>query len=157
MEFVLDSSAIFSRHIPDSGYITPEVEMEIKDSSSAMDIMSHINSGRVSVRCASSQNIDKVAKVAKGTGDALSRTDITVIALALDIGATIVTDDYGILNVAKRMGISCTPAKTVGINELLTWGKKCTGCGRKYSSDHDGECEVCGSPLKRYARKRTKL
>ena len=157
MQFVLDSSAIFSGHIPDPGYITPEVEMEIKDSSSAMDIRSHINSGKVTIRAATSQSIAQVTKVTKGTGDTLSGTDITVIALALDIGATILSDDFGILNVAKRMGIDCIPAKTAGINEILTWGKKCTGCGKRYSAGHDDVCDICGSPLKRYARKRKSI
>jgi len=97
-----------------------------------------------------------VKKTISGTGDSLSDADISILALANEIGATIVTDDYGIQNIASVMGLDAISAKTEGIEKEFIWGRKCTGCGKKYPPGKEMVCEVCGSPLRRYVKKRSK-
>ncbi len=92
---------------------------------------------------------DRIRAASESSGDAhrLSPTDRDLLALALEIGGTLVTDDYSIQNLARVLGIAYEPVLTPGIRETWTWTYRCTGCGRTWPEWHD-ECPVCGSPLK---------
>jgi UPF0271 protein len=66
--------------------------------------------------------VEKATEVAKRFGllNKLSKTDIDVIALALQLkeqgySVTVLTDDYDIQNILQRIGIDFTSVKTVGI------------------------------------------
>ncbi len=92
---------------------------------------------------------DRVAAAAEGTGDAarLSPTDRDLLALALDVGGTLVTDDYSIQNLCRVLTIPYEPVLMPGIRETWRWSYRCTGCGRTWPEWH-GECPTCGSALK---------
>lgn len=92
---------------------------------------------------------ERVRAASEASGDArrLSPTDRDLLSLAVDLHATIVTDDYSIQNLARILGISYEPVLMAGIQETWTWSYRCTGCGRTWPGWHD-ECPVCGSPLK---------
>lgn len=156
MSYVLDSSAIFSGHIPSGQcFITPQIESEIRDINSLKMLSSYISSGIVNVRESSKSSQNEVEITIARTGDSLSPADISVLALALDLKATVVTDDYGIQNTASELGLEAISAKTEGIDSRFEWGLKCTGCGKKYPSGKKMSCEICGSPLKKYIRRRS--
>lgn len=90
-----------------------------------------------------------VRKAAASTGDdaRLSPTDSEVLALALDLGAVLLTDDYSIQNLAKVMGVQYRGVGLKGIKEVIRWKYRCTGCRREWDENHP-DCPVCGSPLR---------
>ncbi|MCK4808996.1 MAG: NOB1 family endonuclease [Candidatus Aenigmarchaeota archaeon] len=95
-------------------------------------------------------SLKAVTETVKKTGDKLSSTDISVIALALEFKgkgkkAVIVTDDYGIQNVAKSLGVKFMPVSQKGISRSLEWKRKCTACGKDTGEEI---CPVCGSETK---------
>jgi UPF0271 protein len=89
-----------------------------------------------------------IENAASVTGDAsvLSRADREVLALALDTGAEVVSDDFAVQNVAHHLGIPVVPLQQRKAKKRR-WKFRCTGCGRL--AEGPGECPVCGSGLKR--------
>ncbi|MBW6451706.1 MAG: hypothetical protein K0B02_03170 [DPANN group archaeon] len=103
-------------------------------------------------------HITKIKETVKKTGDKLSVTDIKVIALALqfkskDKNCSVVSDDYGIQNVAKLLDIDFLPVSQEGIKKTLIWKKRCTACGKINDRDI---CGFCGSETKFYSKKAKK-
>jgi UPF0271 protein len=94
--------------------------------------------------------LEEVKSVAKKTGDLekLSRTDIQVLALAKELKATIISDDYNIQNVAKKLNIQFFPVFSKGIKEMFFWKKFCPAC-KRYFKKNLKECPICGTKLKR--------
>jgi UPF0271 protein len=86
------------------------------------------------------------ASVAAGEKEVLSRADTDVLALAVQLDAAVVTDDYALQNVARKLGVAVIPLRQKGTSGIR-WRYRCTGCGRYQSGP--GECPVCGSPVKR--------
>lgn len=103
---------------------------------------------------ATTASLSKVREAAKGTGDSsrLSRTDMEVLALAYELKAAVVTDDYSIQNLASVLGLEFMPMNMKGITKVVRWNYLCTGCGKVFKESHP-DCPVCGSPL-RTTRKR---
>ncbi len=138
---VLDASAIILRKAVFEDMITvPEVIQEIKDFSSRLYLLA------VSIRVEEARDdfVEKVRKVAKVTGDIerLSDTDIKLIAKALEKNGILVTDDYSIQNVARKLGIRYENVVQKGIEKEFKWIRVCKGCGRKTEREI---CEICGS------------
>ena len=94
-------------------------------------------------------SVARVRSASEATGDVqrLSPTDCALLALALELGATLVTDDYSIQNLCRVLAIPYEPILMPGITETWRWSYRCTGCGRTWPEWHD-ECPVCGSSLK---------
>ena len=82
-----------------------------------------------------------------GEGGRLSVADVDVLAVALAVGGEVVTDDYTLQNLARRMGIPFRSIQTRGITEEYRFVARCTGCRRILDKAAD-ECPVCGSPVK---------
>jgi len=82
------------------------------------------------------------------TGDVsvLSPTDFDLISLALELNGTIITDDFAVQNVARKLGITTMPIHQRSARARV-WKFRCSGCGRYYPKT--GECPVCGSLIKR--------
>lgn len=104
---------------------------------------------QVRVASPGNETRERVRVAGESTGDAhrLSPTDRDLLALALELGATLVTDDYSIQNLGRLLGVPFEPVLTPGIKETWTWSYRCTGCGRTWPEWHE-ECPTCGSPLK---------
>lgn len=119
---------------------------------------------KVVVKRPSDEALVKVEECAIEVGDSffLSETDKEVLALALELKTAkyepqIVTDDYSIQNVARRLGIEFTSLATFGIRRVLEWMRYCPACHREYPANCTfTECTVCGTKLKRKPRKRLK-
>jgi UPF0271 protein len=148
MRYAVDASFFFSELVLDGEIFTPpSVVEEIADVRSRCRLEILLAAG-LSVVAPSGEGVRQVAAAAAGTGDIarLSPADIDLIALSLDLGATLVTDDYAVQNVALSLG--------VGVQGILRprarprrWRFRCPGCNRRYPSA--GACPACGSPLKR--------
>jgi UPF0271 protein len=91
----------------------------------------------------------RAEEAAGRTGDdrKLSSVDVDVIALAVDLKATIRTDDYSIQNVASVLLIPFQGIAQAGIQEVWEWVYRCRGCGRIYPNLVK-ECNVCGSEVR---------
>ena len=92
--------------------------------------------------------VDATARAA-GTLARLSPADRSLLALALEMRATLVTDDYTVLDVARRIGVATQTVNQVGIAGTLDFRPRCSGCGRWFDAmPKRDECTVCGSPVK---------
>lgn len=96
-----------------------------------------------------SGSVRRIRDASERTGDAhrISTTDRDLLALALDLGATLVTDDYSIQNVARSLGLPYETVLAPGIQEQWQWSYRCTGCGAAWPEWHD-ECPTCGKALR---------
>lgn len=94
--------------------------------------------------------VERVQRAAEASGDheALSETDIHLLAAALELGGVLVTDDYAAQNVAEKLEIGVEVIAREGIDEVRDWHFQCAGCGREFEESHD-RCPVCGSDLAR--------
>jgi endoribonuclease Nob1 len=148
MKLILDSSVFFS-DFPVKGelYTTPSVCDELIDIRSRGKFETFSAEG-LFVVSPGAESREKVIIAAKKTRDStvISDTDCDILALALELEAVIYTDDFAIQNVAGVLGV-----KTAPINQRkakrVHWKYRCSGCGRYF--DHDGECLICGSIIKR--------
>ena len=77
----------------------------------------------------------------------LSAADVDVLAVALEIGGEVATDDYTIHNLARRLGVPTRGVDQPGIQEEFRFVPRCTGC-RRMLDQMMPECPVCGSPVK---------
>jgi len=115
------------------------------------------DSGQLTVKKPTSSSMKTVQETSSEVGDAvvLSRADIEVLALALDLkenglSPTIVSDDYAIQNVSETLGMEHASLATFGIAQKFDWIYYCPACFRRYTTeDADQTCRVCGTPLKR--------
>nr|AIF08897.1 putative nucleic acid binding protein [uncultured marine group II/III euryarchaeote KM3_33_F08] len=99
----------------------------------------------------------RAREVAVETGDiaGLSPVDLDLLALAIELDAILVTDDYRLQNCCTAAGLKCEPVLTDGIQAKWTWYLKCVGCGAEHEGHSAsqakgdyGDCDLCGSPLK---------
>jgi endoribonuclease Nob1 len=148
VNYILDASVFFSSFIVQPGsFTTPSVEGELEDLTSKcrFDLLAD---QAMQVRVPDPRSVENIREASRKSGDlpVLSGTDIDLLALATELGGTIVTDDYAIQNVAIHLGIPVLP-----INQRpavkRTWKYRCPGCGRYYKDV--GECPVCGATIKR--------
>ena len=148
MRYAVDASFFFSELALDGEILTPpSIVEELADTRSRCRLEALLASG-LSVISPSPESLDRVAGAASGTGDLprLSPADTDLVALSLDLGATVVTDDYAVQNVALRLGI---PVRGILQRKARPrqWRFRCPGCNRRYPSP--GTCPACGSALKR--------
>jgi UPF0271 protein len=150
-KIVLDSSVLVEGFIISGNYeyyVTKSVIEELKSKLSE-DKVESLTALGLKVKEPSESAIKKVENTASGMGETprLSNTDIEVLALAIELDAVILTDDYSIQNVAKELGIEYLPFAQKGITEKIVWKYKCAGCG-KYFQNFLPICPICGKKLK---------
>jgi endoribonuclease Nob1 len=148
MRSVLDSSAFFTA-APFEGelYTTSSVISELLDlpSKARSDLLREAG---LQVMDPDRESVSRVREnaVARGEGGVLSPTDIEVLALALQLQACIVSDDYALQNVARSLRIRVIPIQQKGARHIR-WKFRCSGCGKYYQEL--GECQVCGALIQR--------
>ncbi len=150
----MDSSAILSRkfNLNQENFVVPESVLdEIRLGKIARNM--EWQEGHLKVVQPLSSSVSRVKDAARETGDLekLSRTDIDVVAVALELGGTIVTDDFAIENVASRLGLKFLGADLKPISREVKWQFRCTGCGKRFSA-HTKECPICGHEVRRIAK-----
>ncbi|WP_254535754.1 NOB1 family endonuclease [Halomarina litorea] len=146
---VLDASAFIRGYETNEETASvPRVREELNDESGYR--FDALEGSGMLVHVPDEQSIDRVRRVASNTGDrgTLSETDVRLLAAALELGATLVTDDYAMQNVAGSLDVAVETIGREGISEERSWRFKCEGCGRVYDTD-EGRCVVCGSDLSR--------
>jgi len=149
VRLVLDTSALLSgREFEGELFITPGVLRELRKQGATPQLDAFLDA-KVRILTPGNQSVKKISAKAEETGDTrrLSPTDVSLLALAVELEATLVTDDYSIQNVAKALGISYEAVMQSPIKEEVHWRYRCTGCLRFWPEWHDA-CPVCGAALK---------
>ena len=156
--FVHDASGLFAGaplNLPGKHYTTPKVIEEVKDRHSSLLLQFALNSGKLEVIEPQGKYFRKVKEEAKRIGEivALSSTDISVIALALelkdkDYDVVVVTDDYAVQNTVLHLGIEFLSMKTIGIKKMVRYQVYCPVCGWEGVTSLK-ICPRCESALKR--------
>lgn len=153
-EFVLDASAFYagipfqsSKKCITTNAVYEEVR-HIRRSYSPLEAF--IDAGNLIIIEPELTSLNKVIACAKKTGDykKLSRADISIIALALQLGKTLISDDFAVGNVATFLKIPVRTLAFKGISELRKWVSFCKPCCRVYNSGIS-VCQICGSRLTR--------
>ncbi len=163
---VLDTSAFVAGFDPfslsEDQVTSPKVEEEIKrNSMNKLRFETALENGRVKIQAPPQEFVNQIKSSSTKVGDSfkLSETDIELLALALELKLTgytpqIISDDYSIQNVAKKLGIDFSALATFGIKRLLEWIRYCPACYREYPTNSSAkECQVCGTTLKRKPRR----
>ena len=148
MKAILDASIFFSEFSVDGEVFTsPSVCDELKDIRSKGNFEKWCAAG-LRVVSPGQQALDRVAGAAATSRDTgiISATDVDLLALALELDAVLYTDDFAIQNVAGVLGVKTHPIQQRRAKRVH-WKYRCSGCGRYF--DHDGECRICGSEIKR--------
>jgi len=152
---VLDATSFYSGipfSSPEVSYTTPLVFEEvkhIKKSQGAVEVL--VDTGRLRIVEPERRFTESTLRTAEETGDyqSLSEGDVSVIALCLQIGGELVTDDFAVSNVAKHMGLKVLPVMTAGAKEKK-WSYFCSGCEKTFTKE--SVCPVCGNRLQRRPR-----
>ena len=148
---VLDSSALFyGKDLPAEFelVISPGVAAELERHGMG-DRLALLLDSRVKVLSPSKESLARILSTAEASGDSmkLSSTDKEILALALDLGYELITDDYSIQNLASILEIPCRGLDQKGIEKVIEWESKCAGCGKRLPANVK-ECDVCGSRTK---------
>jgi UPF0271 protein len=146
---VLDSSVFIRQHDVDGATATvPRVREELNEESTLR--LDALEGGGMAVHAPSPESVRTVEEAARNSGDAreLSGTDVELVAAALELDATLVTDDYAMQNVASRLDVPTETVEREGISEEREWRWQCVGCNRTFDEEAD-RCPVCGSDLTR--------
>lgn len=147
---VLDTSALMSgRPFEGELFTTDEVLQELRRLKALTPQLTTFLDVKVRILSPSRESVAAMEAASEGTGDAhrLSPTDIGLLAVAADVGGTIVTDDYSIQNLAEVVGVAYEPVLQMAIKEVVRWQYRCSGCARPFESWTD-PCPVCGSKLR---------
>ncbi|RLE68177.1 MAG: hypothetical protein DRJ45_08345 [Thermoprotei archaeon] len=156
--YVLDTSSLLRAlrdgriyELLEKGFvaITSLVLHEIKSSTSKIALDSIKD--RLSIIDPTGKSIRYIQNIASKSGDipALSDTDISVIALALELNekeykTVVVSEDYAIQNVCKILGLHVIGLYFGEIKEVFKRAKKCLVCGTIYDPSMNS-CPSCGS------------
>ena len=154
MDFrILDASAFYAG-VPFSSssvYHTTSLVYDeishIKKNHGALEIL--LETKRLKIREPDKKSTDVAVKAAKDTGDysQLTKQDISIIALCIEMSGEIISDDFAISNVVKNLGLKISPIMTQGIKDVGKWIHYCPGC--KTNHTNVKECPICGTPLKK--------
>lgn len=154
MDFrILDASAFYAG-VPfgsDSDcYTTSLVYEEIKHIKKNEDALGTLmETNRLKIMDPDKESVNAAIASAKQTGDfqQLSKQDISIIALCINLNGLIITDDFAVTNVARNIGLKTSSIMTTGIQDVGKWVHYCPGCRTNHTSGK--ECPMCGTPLKR--------
>jgi UPF0271 protein len=157
--FILDTSAILSGKPinldKEIMLTTPGISKELKPGGRVYQTFQFLKERGLHIQSSTKESRNKVKIICEKTGDInrLSKTDIEILALALDIDKSdekepvILTDDYSIQNVANVLNIQFVTIVQSGITERFKWICRCRGCGKKFK-ENIKICFICGAETK---------
>lgn len=155
---VLDATSFYAG-IPfssqEQSFTTPLVFEEIKHIKKSHDaVQTLIDLDRLKIIEPDQENINFILTKAKNTGDFydLSKEDVSVLALCVQLNAELITDDYTVSNVAKHLNLKVIPIMTKGISKILDSVYFCPACDKIFQKISN--CTICGSKLKKKSSER---
>jgi UPF0271 protein len=152
LKYALDATAFyqgFHLHTTDTclttGMVFDEIS-HIQHKISSLDTL--ILTKRIIIYEPNTNTTKMVKLIAKRTGESrLTEADVSILALAKDYNAILVTDDFAISNLAKTLSIELLNLGTKGIRERRKWIKYCGICGKGHGSTQS-ICSICGNKLR---------
>lgn len=94
------------------------------------------------IRAPSDQYIKKVKNKSKEINSPTSNVDEKLLALAIQLGKTMLTDDIALQNLAFHLDADFDGFLEDKIEKKFRWDIICTNCGAEVSGDR---CSSCGS------------
>jgi len=163
--YVLDATALIvgsSEHLRGRLFTTPLVINEVRSEEiQVARTRALLDSGAVAARMPSQDSLREASRVAEEIGEMprLSSTDLSIIALALDLKESfpevlLITDDYSVQNVAESLGIEWRGLKYGGIRRGVAWEWVCPLCRRRYARPSGPTCPECRVQLSRVPKRR---
>ena len=158
MPDILDTSALINWPIDalNGGFVVSGQRSEVERI--APERMLSIETAEVKWISPSPESVQESAAIARKTGDldGLSETDLHLLALAIELGGHMHTDDYRLQNLCNSVGVSWSPVVSEGIKETWNWEIRCIGCGTSVvgaektrpASEEIGACAECGSEMR---------
>ncbi|MDY6766375.1 MAG: DNA-binding protein [Candidatus Nanohaloarchaea archaeon] len=140
VEYVLDANIFIhaaAHTVPFDDAATVPAVMDELESAEAGD---RFDLSDVDVYQPDADSVERVEDVQDRLGEALSAADVQVLALALERDATVVTDDYGVQNVADALDVPYEGLEQDGIEEQIEWKRVCGSCGASVDGDRCGRC-----------------
>lgn len=139
-------------------FTTSNVISELKDFKSRMNLDIARQSSRLQITEPSPEILKKVVNFIrkKDPRTPLSNTDISILALTLQLKGTLISDDFALQNAATHLQV---PIKTLSgkkITHLKEWKLKCKSCG-KFIAFSLQTCPSCGGQLIRKQFRNTKI
>ena len=161
-KIILDTSAFLSGFdlTKNNQYVTTtEVYSELKNEITRLSAGIAVEEGWLKIIHPSKQNMKAIEIKVMETGEqhSLSNADKSILAAALEekengADIEIVTDDYGIQNVAKQLSLNYTPILEKGIKKQINWHFVCRGCGSTFEKNIL-ICNECGNPVKKRSKR----
>jgi UPF0271 protein len=151
-KFALDATAFYQGfHLRSNStcITTGLVFAEISHIQSNLSILdSLISNRRIMIFQPSDSTLGLVRSVVKQIGETrLSDADISIVGLAKEFHATLVTDDFAVCNLAKTLSIDLLNLGTKGIRDRRKWVRFCKSCGKGYPPTQT-ICLLCGNKLR---------
>jgi len=141
-KLVIDSTALIELpQLPKGDLFAPPKIFE-----EARSLGPQLRSKQVQLKQPSPDSVKRVLEIQKRTSDSISLADRDAIALALDMNATLVTDDYACQNIASFLGVKFMPLSKPGIKTRRIMKLKCPNCGNWLKTN---KCSICGQEGKR--------
>lgn len=149
-KLVIDSTALIELpQLPEGElYAPPKIFEE------AVSLGPQLRSKKIQLKQPSEESVGKVEDIQKKTGDSLSPADRDAVALALDLKATLVSDDYACQNIASFLGVKFMPLSKPGIKTRRLWRMKCKNCGNWIKTS---TCSTCGGKGKKAVFREEKI
>lgn len=153
-EYVLDATAFYlglSFLSFTKSYTTSLVFDEVRHLKSSYSLLETLRETRnLIIMDPDEKYVSRVLAVATKSGDTvrLSRSDLSVLALAYQLKKPLISDDFSVENIARLLSISIMPLGTIGIKCTRKWISYCRTCGKGYDTNTT-ECLICGNKLKR--------
>jgi UPF0271 protein len=155
---ILDATSFYAG-VPfssqEQSFTTPLVFEEIKHIKKNHDaVQALIDLDRLRIIEPEKKFTDLILEKASQTGDLpdLSKGDVSVLALCVQLNGELVTDDYTVSNVAKHLDLKVIPIMTKGISKVLESVYFCPACGKVLKKMSD--CPICGNKLRKRSAKR---
>ncbi len=153
-EFIIDSTAFYSGmpFLTHSSvfYTTSKVYDEIRHIKKKFSILENlIEIGKIRITDPETTYVDKIMAIARQYGESsrLSPADISILALALQIRKSIISDDYSVINIASALSLPIASLVYSQFKGIRKWSKLCKTCNKLYSYNVTS-CDLCGNKLK---------
>ncbi len=105
--------------------------------------------GKVRIAAPGKVGLARAGRAAARIGETkLSAADMSVLALALETGARVATDDYALQNACRAAGVGFVPLAQKGIASERKYSFACIGCGKAFPPGK-AVCDECGNPVER--------
>ncbi len=152
----MDTSSVINGYFPTPSpphYTTPIVVDECKGLRASASIAAALDLRYLKISEPDNRSLEKIENLMNEMGAEVSKTDKEVLGLAVtlkDCGKdpVVLTDDYGLQNLARALGIRYSSVYTKGIRRVYIWRSVCEGCGREFS-EHRKLCPVCGGRVRK--------